>query len=74
VVYSLGCVGHGVAMTTYQGQMLRDLVLERRTDLTELFWVNRRVIPLPPEPLRFAIGDGLRRTLAVQDAWEARKT
>jgi hypothetical protein len=48
-------------------------VLERRTDLTELFWVNRRVIPLPPEPLRFALGDSLRRTLAAQDAWEARK-
>jgi glycine/D-amino acid oxidase-like deaminating enzyme len=73
VVYSLGCVGHGVAMTTYLGQMLRDLVLERRTDLTELFWVNRRVIPLPPEPLRFALGDGLRRALAAMDAWEARR-
>ena len=72
VVYSLGCVGHGVAMTTYLGQLLRDLVLERRTDLTELFWVNRWVIPLPPEPLRFALGDGLRRALAAQDAWEAR--
>jgi len=74
VVYSLGCVGHGVAMTTYLGQLLRDLVLERRTDLSELFWVNRRVIPLPPEPMRFALGDGLRRALAAQDAWEARKT
>jgi hypothetical protein len=61
-------------MTTYLGQMLRDLVLERRTDLTELFWVNRRVIPLPPEPFRFALGDGLRRSLAAMDAWEARNT
>lgn len=74
VIYSLGCVGHGVAMTTYLGQVLRDLVLERRTELSELFWVNRWVIPLPPEPLRFALGDGLRRALAAQDAWEARKT
>jgi len=35
--------------------------------------VNRGVIPLPPEPLRFALGESIRRALKAQDAWEARK-
>jgi len=71
--YALGCVGHGVAMMNMAGQIMRDLVLERDTEFTELFFVNRGVIPLPPEPLRFALGEGIRRALKAQDAWEARK-
>lgn len=51
-VYSLGCVGHGVSTTHLHGQTLRDLVLERDTDLTRTFFVNRRVVPMPPGPLR----------------------
>ena len=52
VVYSLGCVGHGVSLTHLNGQTLRDLILERQTDLTDVFFVNRTTIPWPPEPLR----------------------
>jgi len=36
-------------------------------------FVNRRLIPLPPEPLRFMMAQGIRRTLALQDNWERRK-
>jgi glycine/D-amino acid oxidase-like deaminating enzyme len=52
VVYSLGCVGHGVSLTHLNGQTVRDLVLDRQTDLTDVFFVNRTTIPWPPEPLR----------------------
>jgi len=52
VVYSLGTVGHGVSMTQLNGRTVADLVLERKTDLTDVFFVNRRTIPWPPEPLR----------------------
>ena len=52
VVYSLGAVGHGVSMTQLNGRTVADLILERRTDLTDVFFVNRRTIPWPPEPLR----------------------
>ena len=55
------------------GQVLRDLVLERETELTDLFFVNRRVVPLPPEPLRFALAEAIRGGLRAQDAWEARR-
>ena len=52
VVYSLGCVGHGVSLTHLNGQTIRDLVLERKTHLTDVFFVNRTQIPWPPEPFR----------------------
>ena len=71
--YALGCVGHGVAMMNMAGQVLRDLVLERQTELTDLFFVNRRIIPLPPEPIRFAMAESIRGALRAQDAWDARK-
>jgi glycine/D-amino acid oxidase-like deaminating enzyme len=34
-VYSIGCTGHGVAMTQMNGRIIRDLVLERKTELTD---------------------------------------
>ena len=52
VVYSLGTVGHGVSMTQLNGRTVADLILERKTDLTDVFFVNRKTIPWPPEPLR----------------------
>jgi glycine/D-amino acid oxidase-like deaminating enzyme len=73
VAYSLGCVGHGVALMNMAGQVMRDLVLEKETELTDLFFVNRRVIPAPPEPLRFALEESIRQALRAQDAWEARR-
>ncbi len=52
VVYSLGTVGHGVSMTHLNGRTVSDLILEKKTDLTDVFFVNRRTIPWPPEPVR----------------------
>lgn len=51
-LYSFGCVGHGVSTTHLHGRTLADLVLERDTDLTRTFFVDRRVPPFPPGPLR----------------------
>jgi glycine/D-amino acid oxidase-like deaminating enzyme len=52
VVYSLGCVGHGVSLTHLNGRTLSDLVLGRSSDLTEVFFVNRKTIPWPRGVLR----------------------
>ncbi|MBN1945797.1 MAG: FAD-dependent oxidoreductase [Bradymonadales bacterium] len=54
LVYSLGCMGHAVSLTHLNGMTIADLVLERDTELTRTFFVNRRVIPYPPEPFRTA--------------------
>lgn len=51
--YAGGYVGTGVAATNLAGRTLRDLVLGRRTELTELPWVGHRVRRWEPEPLRW---------------------
>jgi glycine/D-amino acid oxidase-like deaminating enzyme len=72
-VYSLGCVGHGVSMTHLNGWTLADLVLERRSDLTEVWFVNRRMIPWPPEPLRLVASHAIRGYMRLEDALYERK-
>jgi glycine/D-amino acid oxidase-like deaminating enzyme len=69
VVYSLGGMGHGVSMSHLNGATLADLVLERNTELTRMFFVNRRVVPWPVEPLRFALGSLVRGYMRLQDRW-----
>jgi glycine/D-amino acid oxidase-like deaminating enzyme len=70
--YSLGCIGHGVSMSHLNGQTLRDLVLGRESELTESPFVNRRLLPWPPEPARFAVSAALRGYLAAEDSWRER--
>jgi glycine/D-amino acid oxidase-like deaminating enzyme len=48
-----GYVGHGVTATNLAGRTLTDLVLDRRTPLTELPWVGHRSRNWEPEPLRW---------------------
>jgi glycine/D-amino acid oxidase-like deaminating enzyme len=72
-VYSLGCVGHGVSMTHLNGCTLADLILERQTDLTSVWFVNRRMIPWPPEPLRWAVSHVIRGYMRIEDALYERK-
>jgi glycine/D-amino acid oxidase-like deaminating enzyme len=67
-LYSLGCVGHGVSMAHLNGVVLADLALERKTDLTSVWFVNRRTLPWPPEPLRLIASTALRGYLRLEDA------
>jgi glycine/D-amino acid oxidase-like deaminating enzyme len=66
-VYSLGCIGHGVSMAHLNGRVLADLLGERDTDLTRVWFVNRRTLPWPPEPLRFLASHTLRAYLRLED-------
>jgi glycine/D-amino acid oxidase-like deaminating enzyme len=70
--YSLGCVGHGVAPTHLNGQTLADLLLEKKTDLTSVWFVNRKPIPWPPEPLRWVASQALLGYLHAEDWWYER--
>jgi hypothetical protein len=63
-VYSLGCMGHGVSTTHQNAITLADLLLERKTENTACPFVNRRVIPWPPEPLRSVAAHAIRRLFA----------
>lgn len=71
-VYSVGCIGHGVSMTHLNGQTIRDLLLERHTPLSDHFFVNRRVIPWPPEPIRLGTSLALRTYLDLEDRFHER--
>ncbi|WP_150910400.1 NAD(P)/FAD-dependent oxidoreductase [Marinobacter halotolerans] len=55
IIYSTGCIGHGVSLTQLNGKLIADLVLGKDTNLTRFWIVNRKAIPLPPgNLLRFA--------------------
>lgn len=64
--YGIGYNGHGIAQATYAGPMLADQVLGRPNAEVELF--RRRMIPLPPEPLRWLVVKGITRHLNRIDA------
>jgi glycine/D-amino acid oxidase-like deaminating enzyme len=66
-VFSLGCVGHGVSMTHLNGRTIADLLLEKDTDLTRVWFVGRRTIPWPPEPVRFAASHAIRGYMRLED-------
>ena len=68
-VYAIGCTGHGVAMTQMNGRIIRDLVLGRKTDLTDLWFVNRRSFPIPPEPLRSLAVKTVTTAMKIDDWW-----
>jgi len=72
-VYNVGCIGHGVSLMPSNGRIIADLVLERETDLTSLWFVNRHTLPWPGEPFRFLLSHTVRDYLRVEDWWYERK-
>lgn len=72
-VYSLGCMGHGVSLMHLNGQVLCDLLLERKTEWTECFPVGRRIIPWPPEPIRYILSQAILGYLHLEDVLAERK-
>ena len=72
-VYSLGCMGHGVSLTHLNGEVMADLLMERKSEWTECFPVNRKVFNWPPEPIRFAGEMAILAYLHAEDAWLERK-
>ncbi|MEW6079104.1 MAG: FAD-binding oxidoreductase [Thermodesulfobacteriota bacterium] len=67
VVYSVGCMGHGVSLTHLNGRTLADLVLGKKTDLTDVFFVNRTTLPWPPEPIRTLSSKAILAAMNFQD-------
>jgi glycine/D-amino acid oxidase-like deaminating enzyme len=67
-----GYVGVGVSTSNLAGRTLADLALGRDTDLAHLPWVNRRVRPWEPEPLRWLGVTGMYALLNAADRREDR--
>lgn len=66
-VSSVGCAGHGVSTTHLHGHTIRDLVLERDTDLTSTFFVNRKPLPWPPGALATPLVRGIAGFMRWED-------
>jgi glycine/D-amino acid oxidase-like deaminating enzyme len=73
VVYSLGNLEHNAALSYLNGRALSDLLLERKTDLTDVFFVKRATIPLPPEPARAPLVNSVLSLLRARDALDERQ-
>ena len=58
-----------MAMTHMNGRIIRDLVLGRNTELTDLWFVNRRSLPFPPEPFRAIGTKSVMAAMALDDWW-----
>lgn len=65
--YGLGYNGHGVAPSHTGGKILRDKVLGKPSELTELCFVDADEPHFPPEPLLWITAELTRQTLLRQD-------
>lgn len=66
-----GYVGLGVSSSNFAGRTLCDLVLKRDTELARLPWVNRKVSPWEPEPLRWLGVHAMYQLYRIADRREA---
>ena len=73
VIYANGCIGHGVAITQLNGRTIADLVLEKKTELSDIWIVNRKAIPWPPGLLGSATFYTIIGALSLWDKIEERK-
>ena len=73
VVYSTGCIGHGVSMCHLNGRLIADLVTDRKTELTDFWIVNRRAIPWPGDTLSRIGAYGIHGALRAWDRFEERR-
>lgn len=48
IIYSNGCIGHGVSLTQLNGRLIADLVLGIESELSRFWIVNRNAVPVPP--------------------------
>jgi glycine/D-amino acid oxidase-like deaminating enzyme len=53
VFHALGYSGHGIALALLAGRILADLYAGNHDDWRDLPFYNKRLLPFPPEPLRW---------------------
>ena len=66
-LFSMGCIGHGVSMTTTNGQAMAELICGETTARTEQFFIGRKVIPWPPEPVTHGLVHAIRGFMKLED-------
>ncbi len=67
-IFAMGCIGHGVSMTTLNGRTIAELITGQQTERTEMFFVGRKVIPWPPGLLTYGLVHAVRGFMKLEDA------
>ncbi|WP_435742049.1 NAD(P)/FAD-dependent oxidoreductase [Nocardioides sp. SYSU DS0663] len=67
VAYAVGYTGLGVASSRFGARVALDLLAGRETERTAVSLVQRRPVPFPPEPARWAAVQTARAALARED-------
>jgi glycine/D-amino acid oxidase-like deaminating enzyme len=73
VTYALGYTGLGVGASRWAAGVVRDFILRPAEDRLRLRFVTSMPVPFPPEPLRSAAVDTVRRELDRADRNEGRR-
>ena len=66
-IFSMGCIGHGVSLTTYNGKTIAELITGQQTERTEMFFVGRKVFPWPPDMITYGLGHAVRGFMKLED-------
>lgn len=66
-IFSLGCIGHGVSMTTMNGKTIAELICGHQTSRTKMFFVGRKTIPWPPDMITYGVAHAIRGFMKLED-------
>jgi len=66
VYYASGYGGHGIAMASYSGKVIGDLICGKDLGDAEVL-VNRKMVPLPPEPFRWIVIQSMLSGMGLAD-------
>ncbi len=69
ILISLGCNGNGVSLTHLNGRVLAELLTDRRSDLCDVWFVNRKGAQWPDATLSAM----MMRGVLAYDRWRARE-
>nr|WP_317200791.1 FAD-binding oxidoreductase [uncultured Psychrobacter sp.] len=72
IIYTCGCIGHGVSLTHLNGKLIAQLLSEQNSDLTDFWIVNRKAIRLPGDILSWCSAKALTGALTLVDKFEER--
>jgi glycine/D-amino acid oxidase-like deaminating enzyme len=73
MAYAAGYTGLGVGATRFGAQVILDLLEGADTERTRLAMVRSKPVPFPPEPLRSAVIQATRASIARADRSEGRR-
>lgn len=66
-IFSMGCVGHGVSMTTTNGLAIAEMIAGRQTPRTDMFFVGRKTISWPPDLISYGVSQAIRGFMKIED-------